>query len=86
MGFVQRLKSFNAKSSDTLVLDLSCTFMFNKRPHPSEHLLNSHNISGCQCAHHEGVSGALIIVATIFNFGSMTGKCSASCYCRFTSG
>jgi len=79
VDFVQKLESFNAKTSDTLLLDLSCTFMLNERHRPSEHLPNSYNISGCQCAHLEGVCGALIIAAIIFNFGSMPGKCSASC-------
>lgn len=55
VDFVERLKSFNAKPSGTRVLGLSYTFMFNKRHQPSEHLLNSYKISGCQFSHHEGV-------------------------------
>ena len=85
MEFVQILESFNSKTSDARVLDLSRTFVFNKRHQPSEPLPNSNNISGCQFAHHEGVCGALIITAIILNFGSVAGKCSASCSGRFTS-
>jgi hypothetical protein len=62
---VERLKSFDANPSGTRVLDLSYTFMFNKRHYSSEHILNPYNISGCQCAHHEGVRGALIIAPVI---------------------
>ena len=85
MDFVKKLKSFNVKPSANRVLDLLYTFMFNKRHQPSENLLNSYNISGCQCAHREGVCGALIMAPIIFNFGCMPGKCSATCSGRFTS-
>lgn len=79
MDFVKKLKIFNVKPSGTRVLDLSYTFIFNKRRQSSEHLLNSYNISSCQCAHNEGVCWALIIAPIIFNSGFMPGMCSASC-------